>query len=318
MRGLWVGMARSSISTRELSEGGLRAAAIFLVAVFAMASCRDAQPVASSKNNAKPAAPASASTALQFRVPEESEIKDSITLASVRRGRALIHSTRDSLPHNVGGALTCANCHIGDGTQANAMPLVGAYTRFPQYRPRSGHVDLLEDRINDCFKRSMNGKALVPESRDMRDIVTYIAFLSRGYPPGNELAGQGVPKLDPLKGDTAQGRLIFATTCAVCHGVDGNGTVAAPPLWGARSYNIGAGMARIRSAAAFIHQLMPRDKPGTLTPQQAFDVATYVNSRPRPDFAGKEHDWPHGGAPPDVAYTTLASKRTGKHQVRPF
>jgi thiosulfate dehydrogenase len=197
------------------------------------------------------------------------------------------------------------------------MPLVGAYTRFPQYRARSGHVDLLEDRINDCFLRSLNGKALDPKSRDMRDMVTYIAFLSRGYPPGTEMQGQSVPKLDPLVGDTASGRHVFATVCAACHGADGNGGPAtpqgpaAPPLWGPRSYNIGAGMARIRSAAAFIHQLMPRDRPGTLTPQQAFDVATYINTRPRPDFRGKERDWPHGGAPPDVAYSTLASRKDG-------
>jgi thiosulfate dehydrogenase len=250
------------------------------------------------------------SAALPFRVPQESEIEDSATLVSIRRGRALIHSTRDSLPKFVGAALNCANCHFADGTIANAMPLVGSYTRFPQYRPRSGHVDLIEDRVNDCFKRSLNGKPLAPESRDMRDIVTYLAFLSRGYPPGKEMEGQSVPKLDPLVGDTVRGQKIFAATCAACHGPDGNGSAVAPPLWGPRSYNIGAGMARIRSAAAFIHHLMPRDRPGTLTPQQAFDVATYVNTRPRPDFPGKERDWPHGGTPPDVAYTTLANKKS--------
>ena len=250
--------------------------------------------------------------AVPFRVPQESEVKDSVTLASIRRGRALIHNTRDSLPHYVGAALNCANCHFADGTIANAMPLVGAYTRFPQYRPRSGHVDLIEDRVNDCFKRSLNGKPLAPESREMRDIVTYIAFLSRGYPPGKDMEGQSVPKLDPLVGDTVRGQKIFAATCAACHGSDGNGSAAAPPVWGPRSYNIGAGMARIRSAAAYIHQLMPRDRPRTLTPQQAFDVATYINTRPRPDFPGKERDWPHGGTPPDVAYPTLANKKSAR------
>jgi thiosulfate dehydrogenase len=262
-------------------------------------------------DQAKPssAPPKKESAAIPFRVPDESEIKDSMTLASIRRGRALIHSTRDSLPKFVGSALNCANCHFADGTIANAMPLVGSYTRFPQYRARSGHVDLIEDRVNDCFKRSLNGKPLAPESRDMRDIVTYLAFLSRGYPPGKEMEGQSVPKLDPLVGDTVRGKKIFAATCAACHGPDGNGSAVAPPLWGPRSYNIGAGMARIRSAAAFIHQLMPRDRPGTLTPQQAFDVATYINTRPRPDFPGKEKDWPHGGTPPDVAYSTLGSPK---------
>lgn len=280
----------------------IQAALLSLAAISCSDSSRQPSP--------RSAAAAAADSAIPFRLPAESEVKDTVTLASIRRGRALIHSTRDSLPQYVRANLNCASCHVADGTVASAMPLVGAYSRFPQYRGRSGKVDLLEDRINDCFLRSMNGKALDPKSQEMHDIVTYIAFLSRGYPPGREMRGQAVPKLDPLTGDTARGRQIFATTCVACHGADGSGSQVAPPLWGAKSFNIGAGMARVRNAAAFIHHLMPQDRPGTLTPQQAFDLATYINSRPRPDFPGKERDWPHGGAPPDVAYSTLASRKT--------
>jgi len=273
-------------------------------------ACRDTpKPAVADPSKSVTNAPA-ASKAIPFRVPAESEIKDSVTLAAVRRGRALIHSTRDSLPGHVGARLACASCHLNDGTVADAMPLVGAYTRFPQYRGRSGKVDLLEDRINDCFERSMNGKALDMKGRDMHDMVTYMAFLSRGFPPGREMQGQGVPKLDPLKGDSARGRQLFAVTCVACHGADGNGSAVAPPLWGPHSFNIGAGMARRNTAAAYIHHLMPQNKPGTLTPQQAFDLATYVTTRPRPDFPGKERDWPHGGAPSDVAYATLAAHKT--------
>jgi thiosulfate dehydrogenase len=244
-----------------------------------------------------------------FRVPQESEIRDSVTLASVRRGRALFSHTRDSLPGHVRASLTCANCHMAEGTQKDAMPLVGSYARFPQYRARSAKVDRIEDRINDCFERSMNGRALPWNGRDMRDMVAYLAFLSIGFPVGVEMEGQGTPALDPLPGDTVRGKAVFAASCTVCHGGDGGGTVGGPPLWGPRSYNIGAGMARINTAARFIHHLMPRDRPGSLTPQQAFDVATYVNTRPRPDFARKEQDWPTGGAPPDVAYETLEAKQ---------
>ena len=236
-----------------------------------------------------------------FRVPVESEISDSAVLRSVRRGRALIHDTRDSLPQHVRANLTCANCHVGDGTQKNAMPLVGSYARFPQFRARSGRVDLIENRINDCFERSMNGRALDRNGQDMRDMVAYLAFLSRGFPVGIDMEGQGVPAIGPLAGDTVRGQMVYQSKCIACHGPNGEGTVAAPPLWGPKSYNIGAGMARVNSAARFIHQLMPRDRPGSLTPQEAFDVATYVNTRPRPDFAAKENDWPNGGDPPDVA-----------------
>jgi thiosulfate dehydrogenase len=247
-----------------------------------------------------------------FRIPEESEIKDSVTLASVRRGRALLRFTKDSLPQHVGASLSCVNCHVADGTQRDAMPLIGSYARFPQYRGRSGKVDIIEDRINDCFERSMNGVALVTSGRDMHDIVAYLAFLSRGFPVGVDMQGQGLPKLETLKGDTTRGQALFASTCSVCHGADGHGTRLAPPLWGPKSFNIGAGMARVNTAANFIHKLMPRDRPGILTPQQAYDVAAYVTSRPRPDFAGKENDWPRGGAPPDVAYPTRAA---GKPQT---
>ncbi len=246
---------------------------------------------------------------VDFRIPAESEIKDSVVLASIRRGRAILTHTGDSLPHNVGNALVCTNCHQKEGTLRDAMPWVGVYARFPQYRSRGGTTIIIEDRVNDCFKRSMNGKPLDPESREMRDIVAYFAFLSNGVPVGAEVKGQGLPKLDPLPGDTTRGAEIFTMRCARCHGVGGDGTQLAPPVWGDRSYNIGAGMARVRTAAAFIKHWMPQDSAGVLSAQEAFDVATYVDSRPRPDFKGKEKDWPNGDAPPDVAYPTDAAKR---------
>ena len=268
--------------------------AFMMLCTAALAACSNGANNAVDSTTVVAKAPVAAAkpSLVPFRVPSESEIKDSVTLASVRRGRALIHSTRDSLPANARSSLNCANCHFVDGTQADAMPLVGAYARFPQYRARSGKVDLLEDRINDCFVRSLNGKALSPASREMQ--------------------GQGVPALDPLKGDTASGRAVFAANCVACHGPDGQGTKLAPPLWGPKSFNIGAGMARVNTAARFIHKLMPRDRPGILTPQQAYDVASFVTSRPRPDFAGKENDWPKGGAPPDVAYPTRGKKPSAK------
>ena len=265
-----------------------------------------------------PPAGASSSTSLPvpegvarvaFRVPDESEIRDTVILASVRRGRALLTHTRDSLPAHVGNRLACTNCHQQAGTLRDGMGWVGIYARFPQYRSRAGTTQLIEDRINDCFKRSLNGRPLVPESRDMRDIVSYMAFLSTGYPVGAETEGQGLPRLDPLPPDTASGARIFEAKCARCHGVNGNGTTQAPPLWGADAYTVGAGMARLRTAAAFIKRWMPQDSANSLTPQEAYDVAAWVNSRPRPDFGGKERDWPHGDPPPDVAYPTDAVRR---------
>jgi thiosulfate dehydrogenase len=208
----------------------------------------------------------------------------------------------------VGNRLNCVSCHAQDGTQPNAMPWVGVYARFPQYRARSGYVQIVEDRINDCFRRSMNGRAVPPESRDMRDMINYLAFLSLGYPVGAEVVGQGIPPVPPVAGDEARGRTIFAAKCAVCHGVNGQGTPTAPPVWGPQSYNIAAGMARIRTAAAFIKELMPQNAPRTLSAQDAYDVATFINEKPRPDFKTKERDWPRGDPPPDVAYPTTAAR----------
>jgi thiosulfate dehydrogenase len=244
---------------------------------------------------------------IPFRVPSDAGLVDTAYRASALRGRAILLATRDSLPRNVGNGLRCASCHLDGGLRANAMPWVGSYARFPQYRPRSGKVDLIEDRVNDCFERSMNGRRLDPAGRDMRDIVAYLAFLSSGIPVGAEVEGQGFPKLAPMKGDGARGVAVFASTCARCHGQNGQGTPVAPPLWGPRSYNVGAGMARINTAAAFIHALMPFDRAQQLTPQQAFDVATYINTRPRPDFPKKIHDWPHGGKPTDADYHVVPS-----------
>ena len=237
-----------------------------------------------------------------FRVPSDAELRDSAYRVSALRGRAILLATRDSLPRNVGNSLRCASCHLDNGLRPNAMPWVGSYARFPQYRARSGKVDLIEDRINDCFERSMNGKALAPAGRDMGDIVAYLAFLSNGIPVGAQMDGQGLARLKPLNGDLKRGVAIFASTCTRCHGANGQGTALAPPLWGAHSYNVGAGMANIITAASFIHALMPIDRAQRLTEQQAFDVATYINTRPRPDFPRKVHDWPKGGKPAGADY----------------
>jgi thiosulfate dehydrogenase len=246
-------------------------------------------------------------TAVALRAPADNEIPAGALGASIRRGRALLEHTRDSLPANVGNKLRCLSCHLDGGMRANSAPLVGVYARFPQYSARSGTTITIQDRINGCFVRSMNGHPLPAASPALRDITAYLAFLSREVPVGAHVKGEGFAAMTPLKGDSAIGRMLFASRCARCHGDDGGGTVVAPPLWGTESFNIGAGMARLRTAASFIRHNMPYDQPGTLTDQQAFDVAAYVTSRPRPDLPGKEYDWPRGGAPPDVAYPTLGT-----------
>ncbi len=242
------------------------------------------------------------------RGPADSLIPGGPLGAAIRRGRALLAATRDSIPTHVGNKLRCTSCHLDDGRRSSGSWL-GVYARYPQYRPRSATVETIEYRVNDCFRRSMNGTPLPLDGPDMRDIVAYLWFLARDVPVAPPAQTNRLQQWAGLTADTAAGRVVYGGACAKCHGPDGEGTVAAPPLWGAGSYNIGAGMSRVRTAATFIRDNMPFDQPETLTDQQAFDVAAFVNAHARPDFPDKIHDWPNGDAPPDVAYETLAAKR---------
>lgn len=256
-----------------------------------------------------------AADTLHLPAPAESSLGHDPVSRSIRRGLALVTATRDSLPLHVGSQLRCVSCHLDNGRRAFAMPWVGVYGRFPQYRSRSGRVIRLEERINDCIRRSLNGTALPVEGDDMRDIVSYISWLSRGTVSGARLRGTGIDSLAPLTPDTTRGRVAYGQQCARCHGPAGEGMLgrglinAGPPLWGAGSFNIGSGMARVRVMAAFVYRHMPIDMPGIVSTQNAFDVAAFVGSRPRPDFPGKELDWPNGDAPVDGAYLTRGRVR---------
>ncbi len=254
-----------------------------------------------------------------WQPPPDSAIPTDSLGASIRRGLALVLHTPDSLPRYAPGKITCSNCHLGAGRNPDAAPFAGAQARFPKYMDRTGAVIGLADRVNYCFTRSLAGSKLPVESREMQDILAYIAWLSTGVPVGEgvRLAGAtGLPTMkEKLVGDTARGAELFRTTCIACHAADGQGNPGFPALWGPRSYSVGASMARREKAASFIWHNMPFGKGKSLTPQQAFDVAAYINSQPRPDSPGKERDWPAGGAPADVPYATAGH---AAHQPPPL
>jgi thiosulfate dehydrogenase len=174
----------------------------------------------------------------------------------------------------------------------------------------------IEDRVNYCMVRSLAGSKLPPDSREMQDIVAYLAYESKGVPLGEHVRGEGMPKMPALDGDSARGRTAFVNNCARCHGDQGAGMGPIPALWGAKSFSIGASMARVERAASFIRHNMPFDRPGTLTDQQAYDVAAYITSMPRPDLPGKERDWPDGGAPADLPYDTHGHTATRTPRLR--
>ena len=247
-----------------------------------------------------------------WRAPVETEIPNDSLGASIRRGLALFVYTTDSLPAYAPGKISCANCHLNAGRQVDAAPLTGSWARYPKYMDRSGAVVGMADRVNYCFTRSLAGRRLPTDSREMQDMLSYLAWLSRGVPTGmgDRLPGAaGIPHVErAATADTAAGALVYGAKCQSCHGPDGEGNQSVSPripaLWGPHSFSVGASMARRGKAADFIYHNMPWGMGRTLTPQEAHDVAAYMTSRPRPDSPGKELDWPMGGAPPDAPYAT--------------
>ena len=251
-----------------------------------------------------------------FVTPRLANLLSAANADQVVRGMRLHLQTKALLPDNVGNALNCTSCHLNAGTVADGSPFVGVSAFFPGYAPRAGKEVTLEERINGCFRRSMDGKPLPVASPDMQAMVAYFDWMKMNTVAGDKVAGRGVGKVDPnIKPDPENGKVVYAQQCAVCHGDNGEGLKHAdgsfvfPPLWGDESFNIGAGMARTYTAAAFVKRNMPigfHEKfplgQGGLSDQEAVDVAQYFSHQPRPDFVDKAKDWPKGGKPVDARY----------------
>ncbi len=243
-----------------------------------------------------------------MRVPAPQSVPDGALGDAVRLGLSIVNATQSTAKAYVGNGLNCASCHLNGGTVPYAAPLAGLWGVFPEYVVRSARVETLEDRINDCFVRSMNGRPLPVDGSEMRALLAYTAWLSTGVPTGSSVLGRGFVELEAPQSapDAARGKRVYAQECAACHGSDGaglrsaDGTFAMPPLWGPQSFNTGAGMARVSVAAAFVHAKMPLGRGNSLTVQDAWDVAAFFTAEPRPGFAGSANDWPRGGKPSDA------------------
>jgi thiosulfate dehydrogenase len=252
----------------------------------------------------------------RFEAPRLADMLKEKNAAQLILGARLNIETGRLLPQHVGNGLNCANCHLNAGTVGGGSPYVGVSAAFPSYAARAGRVITLEDRINGCFPRSMNGKPLPPGSQDMQAMLAYIEWMRRDAQPGEKVPGRGIGKIDQkLKPDPVNGERIYHAQCAACHGAQGEGIRSPsgqwvyPALWGAQSFNIGAGMARTYTAAAFVKRNMPialHDRfplgQGGLSDQEAVDVAEFFTHQPRPDFAPKTRDWPRDKKPADARY----------------
>jgi len=203
-----------------------------------------------------------------------------------------------------GNNLSCTNCHLKGGTQPGSASWVGVAARFPQFGGRSNRIGTLEDRINGCMERSMNGRKLPADSEPMQAMVAYMEWLGEDLPGEKEKEYEGYApiRIPDRAADLVAGKAVYERDCAVCHGPEGQGILNPaggylyPPLWGPDSFNDGAGMHRVITAAEFIRSNMPfgiatRDTP-KLSDEEAFDVAGYINSFERPHKPGTEADYP--------------------------
>ena len=226
----------------------------------------------------------------------------------VKYGRELIAHTSEYLGPKgsvlqMSNGMNCQNCHLKAGTQPWGNNYFAVQSTYPKFRARSGTVENQIKRVNDCFQRSLNGKALDSTGREMRAILAYIKWLGNDVEKDKIPRGAGIFKLKGMKRacDPSKGLEVYVAKCQSCHQADGGGLLAGngksytyPPLWGKNSYNHGAGLFRISNFAGYVKYNMPQgttyEKP-VLTDEEAWDVAAYVNSMPRPS-KDLSMDWP--------------------------
>lgn len=262
------------------------------------------------------------------RNPLEEEIPgDPSAAEQVRRGFRLFIQTPEYAPALSGNGMACGDCHLNAGQREKALPLVGVASAFPEYNKRAGRVFTLTDRIVGCFMRSMNavgtpammaahdpsGAAVTIEGcGEVRDLEAYIDWLSSPFSHGDTLPWRGRNRiasanLVPVAElDSARGRELYMENCSNCHGDDGQGVaigdIKAGPLWGARSWNDGAGAARVYTLAGIIRYMMPYVSPGALTDEEAQHVAYFIDTRERPVYPFKSADYLTEPLPPDALY----------------
>ena len=260
--------------------------------------------------------------------------------ATEEYGKRLIAQTSEYLGPDVAdpkmrhmnSRLACASCHIGAGVEPGNLSLATAFTKYPRISPRSGANETIQERINGCMMRSMNGRALAEDSPEMIAMVAYLRFLNEQDAASSVTRRKdrdpAAFKTPNRAADLKAGEEVFGKRCAACHGQEGAGLAAArdlvhgfvfPPLWGPNSFNDGAGLHRVLTAAKFVKARMPLGN-ADLTDDQAFDVAAFINSKPRPEMQGLDRDYPDRAKKPvDTGYSPYAdSFPIEQHRFGPF
>lgn len=241
-----------------------------------------------------------------WQAPDTTQIPLTDEGRLIRYGRDLIaHTARYLGPKGSIAALTngmnCQNCHLEAGTKPWGNNYSAVSSTYPKFRDRSGSIESIYKRVNDCIERSLNGSPLDTNSREMQAITAYLHWLGRQVPKGTKPPGSGIADLPylPRAADPEKGHTLYHLQCERCHGADGGGIPDSsgfvyPPLWGPHSYNSGAGLYRISRLAGYIKNNMPFGVSYTtpqLTSEEAWDLAAFINSQPRPAKTFSK-DWP--------------------------
>ena len=308
------------------------ASALLLVVAAAGCSRAKVPTTLSGVPLAGPLIPARTTMVTAWDVPKnpltDPTLDDSRLSRDIRWGFRLFTNTPVEAKRFTPSGMSCNNCHLNAGQRELSLPLVAVAAMFPEYNRRSGRLYSLNDRIVDCFLRSENATGSIeagdgqidkdpdalptPTSKEVLAIAAYITWLARGAEVGKNPAWRGqntiaasalipVDKLDPAKGEA-----IFNEHCTTCHGVDGQGVMVGDkkpgPLWGPDSWNDGAGAARVYTLAGIVRYSMPYLDPGSLTDEEAQQVAAFVNAKPRPSYPFKQQDYLTEKLPPDSVY----------------
>jgi thiosulfate dehydrogenase len=260
----------------------------------------------------------------------DTTLDDSKLSNEIRAGFRIFTNTPQEARRFTPSRVSCNNCHLNGGQRERSLPLVGVAAMFPEYNRRSGRLYTLGDRIVDCFLRSENATGMIetaggPGSHD-EDVETvpsttskevlalsaYITWLARGTEVGknppwrgqNVIAASNTLPIDQLNPHI--GEAIFAERCTSCHGVDGQGVAVGDkkpgPLWGPDSWNDGAGASRVYTLAGIIRYSMPYLDPGSLTDEEAQQLAAFITSKPRPSYPYKAQDYRSEKLPVDSVY----------------
>lgn len=210
----------------------------------------------------------------------------------------------------ISNGMNCQNCHLDAGKKPWGNNYGAVASTYPKFRERSGTLESISKRVNDCFERSLDGKAIDTSGYEMKSIIAYMHWLGQNVKKGEKPRGAGIVDVPYLNraASPAKGQIIYTQTCQSCHGTNGEGVknlndigYSYPPLWGEHSYNSGAGLFRLSRFAGYVRDNMPFNlashRTPSLTDEEAWDVAAFVNAQPRPQ-ADIKKDWPNIASKP--------------------